>query len=94
MNISRRNGAISLSVSRKAQYERHLAKWGFRKNLTRSDWVRAGRVIKERTREGKVSELLVNEEVVSWKKLKKGLYRYARDIDAELPQQGRTSDPV
>ncbi|KAL2671372.1 hypothetical protein Neosp_013957 [[Neocosmospora] mangrovei] len=61
----------------KAQYVRKLESWGFKKNSSKEKWEHAAAVFRKRKLEGKETELQMNGKVISTKKLRKELGRYA-----------------
>jgi hypothetical protein len=67
---------VLLNFSGKSQYERHFAKWGFRKNIAESDWIQIGRQIEERKRVGKDSDVYRNGVIIPRDKIRKSIARY------------------
>jgi len=53
-----------------------LAKWGFKKNLSKHAWIQVAREVKTRAEEGKESEVTIDGVIVHPKKLKKEIQRY------------------
>lgn len=66
-------------TSRKAQYERHFKRWGFRKNKKKEIWDAVTHTVTKRKRDSKESEVWVGDERIPAKKLRKELSRYGYD---------------
>lgn len=64
-------------MNSKAQYVRKLDSWDFKKNSSKKEWGHAVAVVQKRKLEGKETELQMNGKVISTKKLRKELGRYA-----------------
>ncbi|OMP83543.1 hypothetical protein BK809_0004924 [Diplodia seriata] len=60
------------------QYERQFKKWGFRKNLTPSEWQRVSRCTNKRKRDGKETDLKIDGIQVPPKKVNKAISRYGQ----------------
>ncbi|KAL1635207.1 hypothetical protein SLS58_010377 [Diplodia intermedia] len=60
------------------QYERQFKKWGFRKNLTPSEWQLVSRRIDKRKRDGKETDLKIHGIRVPPKKVDKAISRYGQ----------------
>ena len=69
---------------RKAQYERQLAMWKFRKNLTGDEWGFAIDRMEKRKRDGKETELFVDGFRVPVKRIKKEISRRPRPNDTGM----------
>ena len=63
---------------RKAQYERQLTLWKFRKNLTSDEWGFAINRMEKRKREGKENDLFVDGCRIPPKRIKKEISRHRR----------------
>ncbi|KAI8650323.1 Clr5 domain-containing protein [Fusarium keratoplasticum] len=61
----------------RAQYIRKLGNWNMKKYSSKEDWKHADTLIRKRKVEGKDTEIFMNGKLVSAKKLKKELGRYA-----------------
>ncbi|KAJ4218153.1 hypothetical protein NW759_008746 [Fusarium solani] len=61
----------------RAQYIRKLGTWNMKKYSCKEDWKHADTLIRKRKVEGKDTEIFINGKLVSAKKLKKELGRYA-----------------
>jgi hypothetical protein len=72
----------------KPQYERQFKKWGFRKNLKSLEWKAVSHHLRKRKREGKESDLYVDETLVPEKKLRKETARNGFVSVWELYAQG------
>lgn len=58
-----------------SQYERKFKQWKFRKHCKKKDWVTINRVISERKREGKESEVLMDGALLPLKKVQREINR-------------------
>jgi ankyrin repeat protein len=65
---------------RKAQYERKLTGWGFKKNRKKREWIEIAEKVFERQIGGKDSEVVIDDQVVPRKKLRKEFNRYGFDL--------------
>ncbi|KAJ4313621.1 hypothetical protein N0V84_009329 [Fusarium piperis] len=61
----------------RAQYIRKLGTWNIKKYSSKDNWKRADGLIRKRKVDGKDTEIVMNGKLVSAKKLKKELGRYA-----------------
>ncbi|OBT56680.1 hypothetical protein VE04_03557 [Pseudogymnoascus sp. 24MN13] len=61
----------------KAQYEKQLKDWGFKKNRTKRDWEIMGRKIQLRKRTGKESDVYLDGKLMPLEKLRKEIARQA-----------------
>jgi len=80
-------------TSRKAQYERHFKKWEFQKNKKKDIWEAVALKDTKRKRNGKESEVWIDNERVPKKKLKKELSRYGYDAAFQHGPQGNHHIP-
>ncbi|CAG8953347.1 hypothetical protein HYFRA_00003558 [Hymenoscyphus fraxineus] len=71
----------------KTQYETQFRRWGWRKNLTQSEWEYLGKHITKRKKSGKASEVIFNGHVVPSKKVNKEISRHC------LPKFTSVSSP-
>ncbi|KAH0569268.1 hypothetical protein GP486_000024 [Trichoglossum hirsutum] len=72
----------------KAQYERRLTKWGFKKNRKKREWIEIAEEVIRRRNEGKDSEVIIGDQIIPSKKLKKEVRRYGRDLINSVSTQG------
>ncbi|KAK1765276.1 ankyrin repeat-containing domain protein [Phialemonium atrogriseum] len=75
----------------KAQYVRKLRQWHVGKNSTNDKWKFAASVVQKRKLEGKETEILINERLISAKKLKKAISRY---VGPRFEAEGESVDPM
>jgi hypothetical protein len=76
----------TLTPTSKAQYELQFKKWNFRKNRTAEEWKIVAHKITQRECKHKGSEVLVNGNLISPKKLRKETLRYrSRSGGTEIP---------
>ena len=71
---------FSLTDIRKAQYERRLTKWGFKKNRKKREWLEIVEKVIERRNDGKDSEVIVDDQIIPAKKLRKEVRRYGHQL--------------
>lgn len=67
-----------LKLNSKSQYERQFKAWGFKKNLTSTDWGDIAHRIGKRKRQGKESMIRFNDAIIASKKVKKEISRQVK----------------
>lgn len=84
--------SANLYVTREAQYERHLKKWGFSKNQKKDVWEVLSRKVEKRKREGKESEVYLDNQLVKTAKRQLVRYKPTETLYGKVlePHQGMT----
>lgn len=72
---------LDVKINRKSQYERQFQKWGWRRNLSREEWILIGQEIEYRRQRGKRSLVYVDGEEIDSKRVKKGVGQHATISD-------------
>jgi hypothetical protein len=65
-------------MDRKKQYIRKVTvNWGFRKNTKKEEWEQASALVLKRKAEGKLTQLTIHGKIISDKRSKREIRRYA-----------------
>jgi hypothetical protein len=75
-----------------AQYERHLKKWNFRKNLKNQEWIFVHYRVAKREKAGKLSNVYFNRRLIPKEKVRKETMRHYFPTIQERYGQGITSE--
>jgi hypothetical protein len=76
---------------RQWEYETKLRGWGFTKNLKKKDWPAIDHHVSKRKRDGKESEVLLNDIPIPPKKIQKETSRYRGAFTSDYGDEGKKS---